>query len=100
RAAKSVDPSRAKPTTVGRTAARSLHTNSPRSSTPLPACRRPVRSDPSHTPPEYSRSGGGSRSGSSSSGGSSQPEKSTSSSISEILLEQMFEHKHFAQISY
>jgi hypothetical protein len=52
-----------------------------------------------HTPPRYSRSGGGSRSGSSSSGGNSHPEKSTSSPIPDMILEHMFDHKHFRHYS-
>src|SRR5439155_25399108 len=71
----------------------------PRSSTPVPACRSPARSDPTHTPPRYSRSGGGSRSGSSCSGGNSHPAKSTSSCMSDMLCEHVFEYKHFAHIS-
>jgi hypothetical protein len=52
------------------------------------------------TPLYGGRSGGGSRSGSSSSGGNSHPEKSTSSPIPDMLLEQVFEHEYFPHNSY
>jgi len=66
--------------------------------------RRPATGEPQthqvrpdrHPAPR--RSGGGSRSGSSSNGGSSHPEKSTSSSIPEMLLEHVFEYSHFHPI--
>jgi hypothetical protein len=70
-ARKSVDPNATRPTTVGRTETRSLHTYSPRSSTSPLAKRRPTRSDPIDTPLYGGRSGGGSWSGSFSSGGNS-----------------------------